>query len=47
MSAAKTASPWDTSMKWGQMGFLQKMSFVVKFVVLLASFGFVFPNLMD
>ena len=46
MSAAKT-SAFDTSMKWGKMNFVQKMSFMVKFVVTFCTFGFVFPNLMD
>lgn len=40
-------SSWDTSLKWPEMSAAQKTSFIVKLVIALATFGFVFPNLMD
>ena len=47
MSVAKSTSPFDTSMKWRQLNFIQKIAFMCKFVVMLSTFGFVFPNLLD
>ena len=46
MSAAKS-SQFDTSMKWRQMGFIQKIVFMGKFVIMTLTFGFVFPNALD
>ena len=47
MSAANSPSPWDTEMKWDQMAFAQKMVFVGKLVIMMCTFGFVFPNLLE
>ena len=46
MATAKT-SFWNTHMKWHEMRFLQKGSFVLKNILNLCAFGFLFPNLMD
>ena len=40
-------SPFNTTMKWGQMTAVQKIVFCGKFVIALSTFGFVFPNLFD
>lgn len=46
MSAAKSQI-WDTSMKWPDMSSSQKAVFLLKNVIALCTFGFVFPNVWD
>ena len=45
MSDARV-SPWNTDSKWRDMSASQKAAFLVKLVIMLASFGFAFPHLL-
>ena len=47
MSAAKSTSAFDTNMKWDEMRIVQKLVFMGKFVIMLMTFGFAFPNLLE
>ena len=38
---------FDTTMKFGEMGFLKKLVFIGKLVIAMATFGFAFPHVMD
>lgn len=40
-------SPWNTDSKWPDMTASQKAAFVGKLVIMLVTFGFVFPNLLS
>jgi hypothetical protein len=42
-----TKSPFDTSMTFGKMHFLGKITWFGKLIIALATFGFAFPHVMD
>ena len=44
--STQATSQLDTSMKWKEMTGMQKVVFIGKFAVFLATFGFVFPNVL-
>ena len=46
MSAAKSSSQFDTTMKWNKMNIAGKLVFMGKLVVFLCTFGFAYPNLL-
>lgn len=37
----------DTSRKWHDLSFGQKIAFIGKLIIFLCTFGYAFPNLMD
>lgn len=38
---------FDTSMKFGEMGFITKLVFLAKLVIAVMTFGFAFPHVLD
>jgi hypothetical protein len=46
MSAEKNPV-FDTTMKFGQMGFITKFVFLGKLAIAMMTFGFAFPHVLD
>lgn len=45
--SAPESSKWNTSMEWAQMNARTKFVFIGKLCIMLITFGFVFPHVMD
>jgi hypothetical protein len=47
MSETSPAALAEANLKFGQMNFLQKITFIGKLIVFFASFALLYPNLLS